>query len=449
MKEAGELSAVGKIFHRMRQFRGRSGMGPRLARGAFWSTGGGVFSGALTLLQSIVLARILGVGDFGKLGLVYNTVGMFGALAGFGLGMGTAKHVANLRRQAPEEMWAVIRLSTYSVLATSGLVALVLWFAARGLAIRYLGDSALTTAIRIGVALLCLNAWNGVQVGVLTGLERFRGVALIRAVNVVVSLCGATLGARWHGVNGALVGAAVGVLVACLLSRFLVYRSTDVRIPRVSVGRVARRLLLDTSFPMFLAGLLPTAGMWYVGTLLARSENGYSQMGIFNAANSWFTIVAFGANCLVQPLLPIFASGGSASGGAEDRLLGILLRIVSGAGALVALAVGLCAPWIMRLYGAEFASGYWTLIVVALTGLLYCLCNLLSTFIMARRSGWLWLLLQAIWTGVLAIGATVLGTATSLAYATSRFTAYAVQVAIEMGLTRKSWAAPKPVAESR
>lgn len=59
----------------------------RLASGPFWSLTASVLARGLSLLSAIVVARILGTHDVGQLGMIHSTVGMFGVLAGFGMGM--------------------------------------------------------------------------------------------------------------------------------------------------------------------------------------------------------------------------------------------------------------------------------------------------------------------------------------------------------------------------
>src|SRR5215475_10536595 len=66
----------------------------RLARGAFWSLVGSLISRGLGVVAGIGVARILGKNDYGELGMVQSTVGMFGVFAGFGMGLTANKHVA-------------------------------------------------------------------------------------------------------------------------------------------------------------------------------------------------------------------------------------------------------------------------------------------------------------------------------------------------------------------
>ena len=88
-----------------------SEIGLRLARGIFWSIGGATISRALMLLAMMLVARFLGKTEYGELGMIQSTVGMFGVFAGFGLGMTATKHVAEYRRKDPERAGRIIAMA--------------------------------------------------------------------------------------------------------------------------------------------------------------------------------------------------------------------------------------------------------------------------------------------------------------------------------------------------
>ena len=69
-------------------------LGTRFVRGAWWSLVGMGAAQGLAVLASIVTARLLGKVTFGEFGMVTGTVGAFGMLAGFGLGLTATKFVA-------------------------------------------------------------------------------------------------------------------------------------------------------------------------------------------------------------------------------------------------------------------------------------------------------------------------------------------------------------------
>src|SRR5258705_9847657 len=71
------------------------------AIGAFWALVGAVVSRGLTLASSVVAGRLLGPTGFGEIGMIQSTQGLFGIVAGAGLGLAAAQLVAEARSGHP------------------------------------------------------------------------------------------------------------------------------------------------------------------------------------------------------------------------------------------------------------------------------------------------------------------------------------------------------------
>ncbi len=71
-----------------------STLGSRLTRGVIWSFTGSLVARGIGLVSAIFVGRVLGQEGFGELGIIQNTVGMMGALAGFSMGLTANKHIA-------------------------------------------------------------------------------------------------------------------------------------------------------------------------------------------------------------------------------------------------------------------------------------------------------------------------------------------------------------------
>src|SRR3954454_18474126 len=61
---------------------------------AWWSFAAAVVSRGANVLMLMICARALAQASFGELAIIQSTVGMFGPLAGLGLGMTTTKYLA-------------------------------------------------------------------------------------------------------------------------------------------------------------------------------------------------------------------------------------------------------------------------------------------------------------------------------------------------------------------
>src|SRR5258706_10786206 len=120
----------------------------RLIKGAVWNLAGAIVARGFGLISSILIARILGREAFGELGVIQSTVGMFGVLAGFGLGMTATKYVAEFREKGPAKAQRIISMSLLAALISGIAMAAALVISARWLAVHTLSLPRLTPLLQ-------------------------------------------------------------------------------------------------------------------------------------------------------------------------------------------------------------------------------------------------------------------------------------------------------------
>lgn len=149
------------------------------------------------LLSAILVGRLLGKEGFGELGMIQNTIGMFGTLAGFGMGLTANKHVAEFKRTDPARAGRIIALTNTTAWSASGIMALVLLFFGPWLAAKTLAAPHLAGLLQVSALLLFLSGINGAQTGALSGFEAFKAIARINLISGVLTFPLMVPGA-WH-----------------------------------------------------------------------------------------------------------------------------------------------------------------------------------------------------------------------------------------------------------
>jgi O-antigen/teichoic acid export membrane protein len=133
----------------------------------------------LALFASIVVARVLVKEAYGALGVIQGTVGFFGGIAGFGLGIAATKYVSEYRHVDSERASRIIALASIVTVAAGAGISFALFLASDLLARRVLAAPALAPELQIGSILVFLGALNGLQIGILSGFEAFRAIAIV------------------------------------------------------------------------------------------------------------------------------------------------------------------------------------------------------------------------------------------------------------------------------
>ncbi len=363
----------------------RSQLACRFLKGALWVTFGSVISRGLGLLASVAVARILGKERYGEIGIIQNTVVMLTTFAGFGLGMAATKFVAECRNSDPLKAGRVLALASAVTLATSGAASLLLFFAAPWVSAHALSAPQLTEAVRIAAVLLFFSGLNSVQLSALSGFEAFRAIARINI------LCGAMnfplmLGATYYwGLTGALWTFVVTAASNCLLTQ-IALREECHRAGIIYSYRgfwPERAVLARFSLPVFVSGLSGTCADWILNATLVKQPNGFSELGLFNAARQWNALMIFVPGMLAALTLPVLSNlRGEGNFSQFKKILLFNSFLLSALAVAVAVPVACFAKPIMGLYGHQFAAG-WPILMI---NCFYCV--LYSSSIVVGQAMW-------------------------------------------------------------
>jgi O-antigen/teichoic acid export membrane protein len=333
--------------------------GYRLAKGAFWSLAGSLISRGLGLISGIMVARIIGKAEFGELAMIQSTVGMFGVLAGFSLGLTATKHVAEFKTADPTRAGRIIALSSLVAWGSGGIASVILYLLSPWLATHTLAAPGLSNLLRIGCLLLLLGAVNGAQTGALAGFEAFKTIARVGLIAGVWSFP-ITLACV---ISAGLKGAVWAQIIALTISGWLNYLSlrreaTRARVP-LGYGHCFKewRVLWTFSLPSALGGTLAGPVGWAASALLVNQVNGYSEMGIYGAAQRMKAIPESVLTMLMAPLLPILSEQFSRH---EIVAYHKTLRYAFTLSLSIVIPVSLvqiAAPWLTLLpFGAEYRT---------------------------------------------------------------------------------------------
>jgi len=261
----------------------------RFTLGVFWSLAGAVISRGFTLGASIVCARFLGKSGFGELGMIQSTVGTFGILAGLGLGLTATKYVAEFRDHDPAKVGLILALSALAALFSSAIMAALLIAMSFFLARNMFAAPHLAGPLAAGAGLVFLGALNGAQTGALAGFEAFQTIARVNIWAGLSSFPLIGIGV-WHwGLRGAVWGMVAAMAINWVLNnRALRQENSRSGISYDFAGSHREwRVLHKFSLRAFLASIVVGPVLWVCNMLLVHQQNGYSQLGLYAAADRW------------------------------------------------------------------------------------------------------------------------------------------------------------------
>src|SRR5256884_2580137 len=377
-----------------------SSIAKRLARGSLWSLFGSATARILVLVAMIVVARVLGQLSFGELGLIQSTLGMAGLMAGVGLGETATRFVAKYATSDPPRAGRVIALVTSVSIGTVLLATVVLISVSGLIAGAMLNAPHLQSALVWGSSLMAATAFRGIQGGVLAGLEKFDALAKLNILDGVVSLITMVFLARLMGVEGALLGLALGAIMVWVVGRVLLMKELNSRGIVVRYGGCGAdwRILTGFSLPSLMANLVATPVLWFAMTLVARSGQGFAGLGLYNAAYQWLGPMVFIPMIFMSVSIPVLVQEWEA--GRKERFRAVTLWI-SGLMLTITLpsaVVGaFLSPWIMSLYGPGFRDGWIILVLLLAAAPPLALTKIASCALLGMNRAWWVLAINLCW----------------------------------------------------
>jgi O-antigen/teichoic acid export membrane protein len=369
----------------------RGGIQARMTRAVAWSTVGATFNQGSTFVVNVAIAHLLTRQAFGHYGMIQSTLSVVAALAPLSAGYTATKFVAEYRDANPARAGRVLGLCAVISIGMGCVAGLALVVGAAPLAV-LLRETALTPGLMIAGAIVFSSVMNAFLLGALAGFESYpaMGKAGIASGTLYLALCiGGVL--AW-GINGALAGAAVaGLAQSLILWRVVIAAAgrSGVRLDFAG-ARQETGVVYGFSLPAALNGFVSLPAIWGANAILARQPDGYDQIALFTAANSFRIIVLFLPNILNSVGMSLLNNQrGAGDEGRFRRLFWLNLAItgvilIAAAGAVVA-----AGPWLLSLFGEQFRPAQGVLVVLMAAALAEGLS--LATFQVIQAQGRIWL----------------------------------------------------------
>lgn len=386
-----------------------SAVGKRFFKGLLWNATGVIASRILWLIATFFLARMLSIEKFGELGIIQSTISMFGVFTGLGLGLTATKYLAELKLKDPPKAGRIISLTQIIVLVTSLIFGLALFIAADWLSKNTLASPGLGFYLKISSLLLVFNSLNGVQIGILTGLENFKLIARANFINGILSIILALVGAYLFGLEGVIWGLVISISITF----FMIQYALKIEFAKYKIKYDFKSCLKESeilwkfSMPALLSGALVMPVNWICNALLVNQDAGYKEMGILNAANQWYAVMVFLPNIVAGTILPILTENISINEKEKSKKLlrySIYLNFFS---LLPIITAGIIlSNIIMNLYGIEFRGQGSVLVFTFLAALMYAIQIPVGNYIAATGRMWIGLIINLVW-GIIFIFSTI------------------------------------------
>lgn len=311
------------------------------------------------VVQTVLIARALGIIEYGIYGLLFTTIGFVASVVGMQMGLTATVLVARYRVSDKARAGAVIRhVTRFSLLAALAFLLVSVPFA-QELSQRLFRTEGYAVAVVLGSLFIGATLLSGVQDGVAQGFEDFGAMARARLFSAVLSLAMIFPAAKWYGLDGVVLAIFAGVaLKLVMLERVVAAHRRREQIPRSGGDLSFGSMVMGFSLPSMLVSMLVGAATWYGSYLLSRQPEGFAGLALVNTGLQWRGPVLLVAASMGSVAVPVFSRYAASSDPGRARWFQRRLVWLNAAGAsLVTVLLVLLARPLLSLYGAEFPAG--------------------------------------------------------------------------------------------
>jgi len=360
--------------------------------GAGWVLTSSLVERAAALLQTILIARAIGIEDYGRYALFFVTIGALAPLVNLQLGYAIIVHLSRRRSGGGESAGALL---AFTEIVTNLSVALLLLGAllfAEPLSRYLFGSPDQVLLIVCAGVMLLLTTKTGIYDCILQAYEDFRILALARVATALGTLVLLGLTIR----NGGGLFEIILALVVCALGRLLIVRRPSREISQPLVAGITHEramaempVLLSFCLPSALVSLASGYTSWVGLHALSLTSGGLGDVAVVNTAMQWRMPVLIVTASLATSLLPRLSRAlGSGDLRQARRLSLVNLGLNVGLAVLTCIGVGLCARPILGLYGPSFVSQSFLFLLFLLPVILTVFVNTLQQTIVAAGRMW-------------------------------------------------------------
>jgi len=371
---------------------------------SFWILLGTIISKFILLIATILMTRYLGKEEYGQFGIIKSTILTFAMFAGLELGMTATKYISQYRFTNQIKVEKIVGVSNLFAIIISLVVSTLVFLFSKEIAVQ-INAPRLFIEIRISSFILFFSSLNGIQNGILAGIEKFKELSINSAVAGILSSIGLVIASKFFGLDAVVIAFGCNFVVLFVLNFVTLkkYFYSDFKIKILSKANFEEiEVLWKFSLPAILAGLMVGPVTWYCNYLLVNQPSGYGQMANFDIANQWRNTILFIPAALSQIALPMLAA--NVENKQEFRTIfnkNLKINIIIGF-SLVLLCI-MISPLILYFYGDNYSDALLPLIIMFVTTGFITVNNVIGQAIASQGKMWLGFYVNLVWAIILMI----------------------------------------------
>lgn len=341
-----------------------------------WNLFGNVISKGAVFLTSLLAANLLGAENFGRIGVIQQTTGMMITLSVMGLSQTAILFVGrNLSSSVELKRVIISKIMKVSIVATAIILSIYM------LLVDYISlvifeDINITYLLELCAFVLVGNTINQVQFGILSGLGKFKNIAITNITVGLLSVPITYMLMKEIGVAGFVWALILNSFLTLLMNKFFIYQYLNAGLVKVKkkiesnneLSIITYRSIITYASSNLVGAILFTVSSWLALGVLTRRA-GLLDVSAFNASMQFFSIIYLVPLVLAQVLMSL-TSQGSIKNKELNKIVMSLFFIVG----IISFIISFFSPELLSLYSYEIKTYstvlHWVLAIVVIASVI-------------------------------------------------------------------------------
>lgn len=341
------------------------------------------------LVAFIIVARIIGKEEYGKIGVLRSTITMFMVFSSAGMGLTAARYVAYFRSSNREKAYQIHRASNHVALMFGLFISAIVFIFSRQISNSSFGTNDLSFSLKLTVVALFFSTVASAQSGTLTGFEDFKKLGINNLAYGFVQFFLLVIGAYFWKSDGVILALGISAFCFVILNHISINKSFGSTFKTIQLFTPEiKSIFMRFSLPAMLSTIVAMPVIWLGKTLLVRT-NGFGEMAVFDVSEQWYMMVLFIPGSISTIILPMLSN--TLSQGSEKqyyKLVKLNLFVNCVIVTVITLVIIFLAPFVLKLYGRTFTS-YLPLRILLATAILQTINSVLGQVIASKAKMWL------------------------------------------------------------
>lgn len=367
----------------------------RLAKGAAYTLIASVLIKLMMLVQSIIIARLLGPSDLGIFSILGNLQAMVSTIATFSIPIALTRYIA--ASKSNEEAGHILSTSIVLIFFFS-LFSSIIYYLSASYFSKVYNEPILISLIAISSLIVFFNAYADIGNYLLQGLHQITLLSKINVLKTPIAIVLFIVSIYFYG----LIGAVIASLLATIINLFIYMVYLPPYMKGISLNFNINNLkqyktLINYSIPSFLAVIVISIVSLYANSILAINT-GFESVGLFKIASTLSSVLLFIPSAICVPLFPLISELDSIDKEKLSHTFSDVTKILISILLPLTVAMGLFSKIIIELlYGSTYSDAWFPTFIMTITTFLMSIGLIQGVFLQGTAKVWGSFLLNILW----------------------------------------------------